>query len=667
MDSLATQARLEKLLAKSAQAEPKYPQYQEPRNTLQQVDLDPVADLITNELRISSQVEKIAKNAIKERLGWKPRKIKSDVTEQMVKRYQLSLIKPVVVDGEKYKYHPSSLTLDKVEYPDRPDILSPAQLAVNELEIEELVAAIERRRAEQADLRRQVEQNRRDFDAAYSANQVRKFKGKPQRNESQIQFDIRKAQEKNDEAERVRNEADRLRRIFAENEVNLEARIALAEEQITSFTAAIRRNRAMIDESATIEADYLAARNQIDLENAQRVDAYKADLNRLNQGKLNLTQEPDETEDEFRQRLFETGQTAWDPADVEQATATYFRSILREKLLELTRDYVLIGETLKFLTDEEVGEVELNFPRIKELFLKQFGFDNINLTVRDMGQFLRKTVAPIIKEKNTGGIGALEEAEVIAGPADMQIPAGRIDGYSKEGLRKWLDDRQFNAPLNQRIDDGRTLYEAVKADLIRARSRMEWREIFRVARLLEEGGGGEAKEELEGEGVFGRGMKPIRHELPNLIDFGRIKISPRKLYYRNTLVQKGKSGGSLNGFNNVRVSDKFSDIVLGLLQGRQPTVSDFKALDLNEKGVYDSLIKLAGLDKQVENNFGETKQHLRNRLELLEGQHLAGNSNPAIKKELHALVKRMAGVGMITHPDGQKYMESLFGPSFSRK
>ena len=652
MSNLSSEARLEKLLAQSAKGQPFYPFAQDERFTLQQVDLDPAADLHAHELRISNQIEKIAKNAIKERLGYKPPKIKSHVTEQMVKKYQLSLLQPVVINGEKFKYHPSSITLDKVEYPDRPVILTESQKANVQGEINGLVIAIGRRKALQVDMRRQLEQNRRDFDAAMGANQVRKFKGKPQRNETPIQFDIRKAAEKNAEAERVRDEADRLRRIFSETEVELELQIAQSDEEITRFETEIRRFRVSIDESVTNEADYLAAVQQIDSENAQRIDAYKADMNRLNRGAFNLTKEPDETEDEFRQRLIETGQTTWDPADVEQATATYFRSILREKLLELTRDYGLIGETLKFLTDEEVGEVEINFPTIKDKFLKQFGFDNQSLTVRDMGMFLRKIVTPIIKEKNEGGAGVLiEEAKVVEGPTDVTMTEAKFDGFSVTGLRNWLEARKNVAPFNELLDDGETTYDKLVRDFERARRRKEdVKDLFRRAGIIVDAP----------EGVFGRGMKAIKHELPNLIEFGKVKISPRKLYYNNTLVIKHKTGNSLSGIPNTRVSDKFSDIVLGLLQDRQPTVSDFKALDLNEKALYDSLIRVAGLHKMIENNFDETKHQMKNRLELLEGEIGAGNNNPAIKKEMHGLVNKMAACGMVGYNDGRKYLKSMF-------
>lgn len=656
---LSAEARLEKLLAQSAKGQPFYPFVQDDRLTLQQVDLDPAADLHTRELRIASQIDKIAKNAIKERLGFKPPKIKSHVTDQMIKKYQLSLLQPVVIDGQKFKYHPSSITLDKVEYPDRPDgILTIRDIADNDAEKRRILDEIARLEAAQAEAFRELKRNEDDYNTAVGANVIRKFDGVKRRGESKTEFAARKGQEKRAEEVRVADEATRLRNIFTTTDERIKLGIDGYTEAIAAYKTQVRRINAMKAESDRLEQEHLAALQQIDLENAQRIDAYKADMNRLNRGAFNLTQEPDESEDDFRQRLIETGQSTWDPADVQQATATYFRSILREKLLELTRDYGLIGETLKFLTDEEVGEVELNFPAIKDKFIKQFGFDNQSLTVLDMGNFLRKIVTPIIKEKNQGGVGELipknEEATVVEGPTDVTMTEAQFDKYSIPSLRNWLEARKNVAPFNEIQEDGEPLYDKITRDFQRARNRRaaDVKDLFKAARIIVE---------PEAAAAFGRGMKPIKHELPNLIEFGKVKISPRKLYYNNTLVIKHKTGNSLSGIPNTRVSDKFGDIVLGLLQDRQPTVSDFKALDLNEKALYDSLIRVAGLHKEIENNFDETKHHMKNRLELLEGQIGAGNNNPAIKKELNALVHKMAACGMVGYGDGRKYLKSLFG------
>jgi hypothetical protein len=161
--------------------------------------------------------------------------------------------------------------------------------------------------------------------------------------------------------------------------------------------------------------------------------------------------------------------------------------------------------------------------------------------------------------------------------------------------------------------------------------------------------------------LAGSGLKPITQDLPALIEFGKVKISPRRLYYNNTLAIKHKSGKSLAGLPNVQVSEKFVSIIMNLLRGQKPTLKDFSALDLSEKGIYDSLIQIAGLHKDVDNTFGESKQHLKKRLELVEGEIGAGNTNPALKKELHGLLGKMAHSGMIGYGDARKHYLSVIG------
>ena len=111
----------------------------------------------------------------------------------------------------------------------------------------------------------------------------------------------------------------------------------------------------------------------------------------------------------------------------------------------------------------------------------------------------------------------------------------------------------------------------------------------------------------------------------------------------------------------ISVSDKFVSIIMGLLKGDKPSLKDFSALDKNEKSMYDSLIYMAGLQKEVDNNFNETKQQLKKRLELLEGEITGGNNNPALKKELQNLLSKMVKTGMVGGGDAKRYYKSVIG------
>jgi hypothetical protein len=159
----------------------------------------------------------------------------------------------------------------------------------------------------------------------------------------------------------------------------------------------------------------------------------------------------------------------------------------------------------------------------------------------------------------------------------------------------------------------------------------------------------------------GYGLQPIKHALPKLIDFGRVKISPSSLYYKNTLAIKHKSGNSLTGVNNTRVSDQFVSIIMDLLKGNKPTLKDFSRLGIGEKQIYDQLIFMAGLSKDVDNDFGSTKEHMKKRLQLVEGEIGAGNNNPDVKKELHSLLHKMAQCNMIGYDAAKKHYKSVLG------
>ena len=80
------------------------------------------------ELTMEAQLSKISTNAIIDKLGFKPSKIKSAVTKEMILDYQNEMLKPIELGGVKYKYHPSSLDLDLDEYvPVHDDVLTVAK------------------------------------------------------------------------------------------------------------------------------------------------------------------------------------------------------------------------------------------------------------------------------------------------------------------------------------------------------------------------------------------------------------------------------------------------------------------------------------------------------------------------------------------------------------
>ncbi len=78
---------------------------------------------------------------------------------------------------------------------------------------------------------------------------------------------------------------------------------------------------------------------EIEFENKRRQIAQEAlgDFNRLNQGKIQVARQSNETDDEFLIRLQQMGNIFIDPADMEKQIITEILLKAKTNILELTR------------------------------------------------------------------------------------------------------------------------------------------------------------------------------------------------------------------------------------------------------------------------------------------------------------------------------------------
>lgn len=688
------------------------------------------------QLTIEAQLAKISTNAIQDKLGSKPSKIKSDVTKEMILDYQNEMLKPIEVGGVKYKYHPSSIDIDLEEYvpPNRlPSDDEISDVRNERLNISKELPKIEKRisflNKSVLDVR-----DKYDRDIAETILRYQRYEDFPLQQEKQREITFR-----------FERALDNLQRLIDEEQAKYANGIAYIDGV----------NQAL-EELKMKQSENQAEETRVKNINKARLKAYEEDLKLLNRGRLNVTQEEGESEEDYKERLRQTGQMTVSEDDMANSADLYNRDKLRELVLELVRDTGIISNAIKFLDQDQVFKINQNWSRIKRDFLKAYGFDNKTVKEQDLIDFFLQEVEPIIDAINKGKapptadlLGEIPEAvvgevvEAVAEPkpkkpklktfAELQtMGADALKAYYlkfKKAPAKWnkkLDDiRLFiqeadlvadknpdgsdreiegitSPPLGSSLgakkthtiaeleaiaqpvfdkltaeweritstsadEDRRTLGGVILAKIGNAEDAFEegdkdkfYRSLNELEDLVPDIIRREARmAEIYPREITGNGLQPIKHDIPNLIEFGKVKISPRKLYYNNTLAIKHKSGNSLVGLPNVQVSDKFVSIIMNLLKGKKPSLKDFTQLDLNEKGIYDSLIYIAGLQKEVDNNFGETKQQLKNRLELIEGSISAGNTNPSLKKELHALLGKMAHTGMIGYGDAKRYYASV--------
>jgi hypothetical protein len=146
--------------------------------------------------------------------------------------------------------------------------------------------------------------------------------------------------------------------------------------------------------------------------------------------------------------------------------------------------------------------------------------------------------------------------------------------------------------------------------------------------------------------------------LPKEAMIGRVKINPRALYYDNTLVLLHENGHHFQGFRNTKVSDAFVSIVMKLMNDEEISSKDVADLELAEKPLFDHFLYLSGHHKKIGNGLKQTREQMKERFQLLEGQRDAGNTNPEIMEELINLLYKMSTHKMISRSDAFKHIKS---------
>ena len=156
-------------------------------------------------------------------------------------------------------------------------------------------------------------------------------------------------------------------------------------------------------------------------------------------------------------------------------------------------------------------------------------------------------------------------------------------------------------------------------------------------------------------GLIGWG---VNHEkMPTFVPFGKMTLNVKKLYYDNMLILKWKNKLSINGFPNVKVSDKFVAILMDMVKGIHPTQSTIHTLTNAERMLYDKLIMVSKLSKDVIHSSDKSTYDIKRRLKVLEGEWEAGNNNPDIPKEIKHILLALKSFGSITHKQMKDYIK----------
>ena len=147
--------------------------------------------------------------------------------------------------------------------------------------------------------------------------------------------------------------------------------------------------------------------------------------------------------------------------------------------------------------------------------------------------------------------------------------------------------------------------------------------------------------------------------IPKVVPFGELYLYMRKLYYENILSVRNKNMKVIAGFRATKISEPFMKLLLNMMRGINPTHSDLESLKTGEREVYDRLITLAHLNKNVVHQKDNTVKDLKKRLKLLESEIEIGNNSPLIKKEIYGILHSLKDFKVITPAQIKKYLQQI--------
>jgi len=596
-----------------------------------------VSNINLRDVGIEEQLQKISRNTIKDVFGWKPTPIKSHVTQEMIQEYQDELERNVYDDpitGKKFKYAPANTDFTLEE----PDL----QATLDETTLNQ----------DLAQLATQYKQMEKAIRIAYDSIQfIRNSEVIQGRDSKKLLGEFAEFMEP-PEILKLRERIELLKSGL----VNIQAQMDYLEYIKTNNRVILSENQAEID--------------RVRKSNRQLLKEKSDEMNLLNMGKMNIQQQPNESDEDFKQRLINVGQVEFDETSVQQSAERRTLHKFKENMKELTRNNMLVEQIIKMVTPQRLFEYNKFFSILSTKFKEVYGRAKLTEdNARELVQFFNGLIGKQVTEDLLTPVQAPVQAPLledfglpplpVLAPLPISSPVTPISAPVTP--RTPVPYNPYKMTKQQLIDEFKERYGNERGKLLTSNlsNGVPPNRSDIIARLLDRGiiQGEDSYEQIVQQRRVGRPIgSGFLEELPKFAGFGKIAINPRALYYDNDLIVMKHNKHHINGYNKVKVSDHFVNAIMKLLKHEIPKHEDLKHFDLKEKELYDMVIHLAGLHKRVEHNLDRTKQSMKHRFELLDGELNAGNNNREIKKELKDLVHKMAYAGMISHHEAHQYL-----------
>lgn len=455
--------------------------------------------------------------------------------------------------------------------------------------------------------------------------------------------------------------------------------------------------------------------------NKDAIEQYKVELNLLNSNKFQMTQLPTETEAEYLERLQQNAIQDIPEHQLQDASREIQRKF-RERMKDLIKNASKIDQVCNMIDplgeiDNKAKLLKI-WTYVKSKFLSLYGADNKAVTAVEIVELFNLILNQSLEENigsqpssmitpSLSGITAeaipnentlLIVNQVTQKPLFLKsviVSGGNYKNYSSslrllysfdgnKGTFKQYFDKQkgrtappdrkgVNNKLNESADEIEGETGITRKDLNQIFNQQgenvnsdqiakKLCEIYKIQPLLpadtDQTNYGISKTSTTQPHIqYGYGIQ--NKDIPKYASFGNILINMQKLYYQHIISAKDKNMKSINGLPNHKASEKFSSIILNLLEGIHPTREEINRLATNDRQYYDRLIHLGKLHKQLPSTHENTIGELKKRLKLLEGEINIGNTSPQLKHEIKQILIQLFHFKTITKKQIDDYLKQF--------
>jgi hypothetical protein len=493
-----------------------------------------------------------------------------------------------------------------------------------------------------------------------------------------------------------------------EDNKTLENNIITNTIKMQNLLSNINLIKEIITRNNEIADNYSNLKFSIEQKNKKILSDYSDNIRILNEGKINISQDPDETEEEYLIRLADIAEQEYD--DSELLEKAYLSNIIefKQNMKNILSTEWKIENILNSLDRDEVFLLNKTFKSFEREILKTIGKNNKNIEIGDYVQLIKN-------HTKTGDIEKIDAKTIIARPVEtidesiyeeeepveassVSIPKYTFLGEEDDDIIYELSSDRETLSMSNKLNNrnvylsfgyqNQVFYKLPYGGLTEFKGNKNTRtfkekfdSIFKVylemndEQLKREFG--EKYEEITEQKLaaklkkqrlqyihedmyIGKGIKKLKENLPAFLQFGKVIILLDKLYYKNTLSIKDKNKKNIQGLPNKKVSDKFVDIIMRMIKDDKPAGSgDIYELDDKEQELFTILMYKSGFYKETTTNNKKIIQKLKDRLQLVEGEIKAGNNNEDNFKELYQIIFKMTNLGVISLSNGRSYYKQI--------